>query len=105
MTTFAGGVLDCDSLYYTDHGRLRCFQRRVSRGAVNYATRFGQVIADYPTDSPLPSKLLLTFIEGRALHVLIGRDPQSRECLLITAYWPDPELWSADFTQKINRRQ
>jgi hypothetical protein len=57
----------------------------------------GEVIADYPDDQPYPSVLLLFKDAEQALHVVAGLDVASKTFHIITAYRPEPDLWSDDF--------
>jgi hypothetical protein len=41
------------------------FQRGVRPDAVNAVVSGGETVADYPDDSPYPSRLLLGFVESR----------------------------------------
>jgi hypothetical protein len=59
-------------------------------------------IEDYPDAIRGPSVLVLQHDEnGRPLHVLWGiQQGTAGPAVLITAYRPDPLLWSADFTRR-----
>jgi len=57
----------------------------------------GEVIAEYPDDSPYPSVLILASVAGRPLHVVAARDDGAKHCYVITAYVPDPAQWGSDF--------
>lgn len=57
----------------------------------------GEVIAEYPDDQPYPSFLLLDYVSGTPIHVVVARDPAKGRCFVVTAYNPDPVLWSDDF--------
>ena len=60
------------------------------------------VIEEYPEFAKGPSVLVLQWdSEGRPLHVLWGI-PKGREspAVIVTAYRPDPERWSPDFTRR-----
>jgi len=50
----------------------------------------------------LPSVLVLGFGAGSPVHVLVAKNPQSNECIVVTVYRPDPALWRDGFR---NRRQ
>jgi len=73
------------------------FEREISPDTVKRAAQNGEVIESYPDDQPYPSALLLFFEEGKALHVIAGVNEAQSTCHIVTAYWPDPKLWKADF--------
>lgn len=73
------------------------FERSIRREETLAVIAAGEVIEDYPDDVPFPSVLLLSWIEGRALHVVVARDPETGRCYLITVYPPDPALWEPSF--------
>lgn len=53
-------------------------------------------IKQYEDDKPLPSCLILGKDQKqRHIHVVISHDDDF--IYLITAYYPDPNLWEADF--------
>lgn len=76
------------------------FARNIVTADVLETIEAGEVIADYPTDKPYPSCLLLKFVKERPLHVVLAFDVADGICILVTAYEPDPILWEADFKQK-----
>lgn len=78
------------------------FERALSRDEVLAVVAGGEIIAEYPEDQPYPSVLLLGILGGRAIHAVVARDPERELCTVVTAYVPDPALWSADF--KTRRR-
>lgn len=57
----------------------------------------GEFITEYPDDKPLPSFLILGFVDAGPIHVVAAVDQESQTCHIITAYRPDPILWSEDF--------
>jgi len=60
----------------------------------------GQVIEEYPDDSPYPSRLVLGQCGGRPLHVLASDDAGERVTVIITVYEPDPQRWDATFRHR-----
>jgi hypothetical protein len=85
------------AVVFSQHAFTRMFARGISPQLVERAVRLGEVIADYPDDQPYPSALLLFKDVEQALHVVVGIDAESKTCHIITAYRPEPDLWSADF--------
>ncbi len=60
----------------------------------------GEVIEEYPDDTPYPSRLVLGRRHGRPLHVVAADDPDERETIVITVYEPNPTEWEADFKRR-----
>jgi hypothetical protein len=54
-------------------------------------------IASYPEDKRYPSTLLLGFEKNEPVHVLVGRDEATGDCVVITVYRPEPSKWSDDY--------
>ena len=61
----------------------------------------GEVIREYKDDKPYPSFLLLEFKDLRPLHLLVTKDIEKGNCILITVYEPEKSIWSTDFKTKI----
>jgi hypothetical protein len=61
--------------------------------------KLGIIINDYPNDIPFPSCLMSGYISNRPIHIVIGIN--QKDCVIITAYEPDPHLWDKDFKIKI----
>ncbi|HZT28425.1 MAG TPA: DUF4258 domain-containing protein [Bryobacteraceae bacterium] len=94
--------MDCGQVVFSGHAVQRMFERGIGRGAVLTVIAQGETIADYPEDSPYPSRLLLGFVEAKALHVVLAFDKAANVCIVITAYAPAVEQWNADFrTRKV----
>jgi len=93
-------MMDCVEVRFSKHAVSRMFERSFSRDDVLTAILQGRVIADYLDDRPYPSRLLLAYLGTRPIHVVVAQDPESRICFVVTAYPPDPILWSADFTTR-----
>lgn len=82
------------------HALRRMVERRVSDVDVRGAVENGEVIEDYPDDIPYPSQLILAHISGRPLHVVIARNADADEVIVITVYEPDPEQWDDEFKRR-----
>ena len=61
----------------------------------------GIAIKEYNEDKPYPSFLLLGFIDRRPLHLLVAKDIETENCIMVTIYEPDKNVWSIDFKTKI----
>jgi hypothetical protein len=54
----------------------------------------GEIIEDYPEDSPYPSCLVFGVILDRdPVHSVWAYNPENRWAVLITVYRPDPKRW------------
>lgn len=90
----------CERIVFTGHALRRMFERAVSHDAVVDVIEQGETIASYPDDQPYPSRLLLAFVEDRALHVVVAMDEQTSTCHVVTVYDPDPEIWEPGFKRR-----
>ncbi len=52
----------------------------------------------YPEDLPYPSRLVLGWVEGRALHVVAAES--DHEIIVITVYEPEPNQWEPGFERR-----
>ncbi|MHB9134477.1 MAG: DUF4258 domain-containing protein [Armatimonadota bacterium] len=88
------------TILYRTHAVLQMGARNISTRDVVFLLTDGQVIETYPTDRPFPSRLILGFHQGRALHVVAAYDETTDTEYIITAYEPDPNKWEQGFTQR-----
>ena len=91
----------CSNFIFSSHAVNAMISRNIPADDVITVIEFGEVIADYPTDKPYPSKLLLNFINGDPIHVFVAQNMNNDECIVITCYFPDAALWDKDFKTKI----
>lgn len=89
--------MDYRTVVFSGHAIRRMFERSLRKTLVIDVLRSGETIADYPDDSPYPSRLLLGYPEGKPLHVVAALDPIQATCYVITVYEPDPAQWNPDF--------
>ena len=96
----SSGTMNCKEIYFSGHALRRIFERAIPSEVVVWVARHGGVICEYPDDLPHPSVLLLGFVEGRAIHVVLAQDKTTGICFVITAYEPDPLLWTDDYERR-----
>jgi hypothetical protein len=73
------------------------FGRGIAVADVSRVVAHGEIIAEYPEDTPYPSVLLLGFVERRPIHVVIARDAKTGQCIVVTAYEPKSDQWEPGF--------
>jgi len=60
----------------------------------------GEVIEDYPDDTPYPSRLMLGWCNFRPLHVVTANNKEAQETIILTVYEPDPNKWEPGFRKR-----
>ncbi|MBW7997410.1 MAG: DUF4258 domain-containing protein [Candidatus Glassbacteria bacterium] len=89
-----------DNILFSGHALRRMFQRGVTKDRVIKAIKHGEVIAEYPEDTPYPSKLILGFVNKSPLHVVFAEDKETNTGIVVTAYVPDASLWGEDYKSR-----
>jgi hypothetical protein len=92
--------MEFEHIVFSEHAVMRMFDRAIELRDVRDVLQAGRVIAQYPDDKPLPSGLMLGFVEDRPLHVVTSFDEDSRTCYVITVYEPKPDLWNDTFEKR-----
>jgi hypothetical protein len=87
-------------LVFRVHAINRMFERSISVDDVKEALLNAEVVMDYPTDKPYPSRLLLGWASGRPLHMVVAENPDENERIVITVYEPDSAIWESDFRRR-----
>ena len=85
----------------TQHSRKRFAERGISVDDVVFAIRTGEIVEQYPDDTPFPSCLILGYSGERALHIVASIDEEA--VYIITAYAPSPEKWESDWKTRRER--
>ena len=75
------------------HAVQRMFERAVSVKKVLGAIKTGEIIEDYSSEMPEPSRLILGFQGKRSFHVVTSENPETNETTIITVYLTDPNKW------------
>jgi hypothetical protein len=76
------------------------FERNVSVKKVSQVLKTGEMIEDYSSEMPEPSRLILGFQGKHPFHVVTSENPVTNETTIITVYNPDPEKWNKDFKSR-----
>ena len=92
--------MDCNSIKYSDHAILQMFKRDIDTSDVEQVIQVGEIIKSYPDDKPYPSFLILGFRREKPIHLVIAKNVQDDECIVVTAYIPDPTIWMKDLKAK-----
>jgi hypothetical protein len=87
-------------LVFRVHALRRMFSRSITPAEVRNVIEHGETIEHYPQDVPHPSRLMLGFVGGRALHVVVAEDAVEDETIVVTAYEPDSALWHPGFRRR-----
>jgi hypothetical protein len=88
------------ALYWTNHADRRLAERDIRRDDILNVLMTGEIIEQYKDDQPYPSCLVLGITAAaKPVHVVCGTD--GLVLLVITAYYPNLEKWSADYKTRI----
>jgi hypothetical protein len=83
-------------IFYRAHAVQRMFEREISPIKVRKALEVEDVIEDYSSEMPEPSRLLLGFQGKRPFHVVTSENQEANEVTVITVYLPDANKWKKD---------
>lgn len=89
-----------DRLSFRVHAIRRMFQRQVSPADIRRVLATGEIIKDYPDDTPYPSRLVLGWCGSRPLHVVAADNKEDQETIIITVYEPDLDEWEPGFKKR-----
>ena len=82
------------------HAVQRMFERRVSVEAVRRVLQSGEMIEDYSDEMPAPGGLISAKRGQRPIHVVLAKNKQEDELVVITVYEPDPSQWKPGFRNR-----
>ena len=86
-----------EKLLFRVHAVQRMLERRISVKQVRQAVEAGEMIEDYSSDMPNPSRLILSFQGKRPFHMVTSENLEENTITIITVYNPDPNNWKKDF--------
>jgi hypothetical protein len=89
-----------EQLVFRVHAIQRMFQRRISEDDVRRVLTTGEIIENYPDDTPYPSELILGWCGSRPIHIVIANNADARESIVVTVYEPDPDQWEPGFRRR-----
>ena len=84
-------------LKYRQHAIQRMFERGIREEDIQAALTVGEIVENYPDDTPYPSTLLLGYAGTRPLHIVCADNVADKERIIITVYQPDPVFWKEDW--------
>ena len=87
-------------IFYRAHAVQRIFERRISLDKVRRALEVEDVVEDYSTETPEPSRLLMGVQGRRPFHVVTSENPEADEVTVVTVYLPDMDKWKKDFRNR-----
>jgi hypothetical protein len=87
-------AMDEGNIAITRHADQERYEDGLSFDEVYFSTVHGEIIEEYPTDSPYPSCLVYgdTF-GGDPVHSVWAYNEENRAAVLVTVYRPDPKRW------------
>lgn len=89
-----------EKLIFSRHAITRMFERGISKAQVKSIVLKGEVIENYPKDTPYPSFLVLGFVGAIPLHV-VAAQMGNEELVIITVYRPDSKKWDISFKKRV----
>ena len=91
-----------ENIAITEHARIRLYERNISIDDIVNGINTGEIIKQYPDDKPLESCLILGFsVKSQYIHIVVSCDTDF--IYLITAYFPDPDMWESVFKTRKGR--
>lgn len=87
-------------LSFRVHAIQRMFQRQISKTEIRHTIEYGEVIEEYPEDTPFPSRLILGWRGTKPLHVVVADNIMDKEWIVITVYEPTLDKWDPDFERR-----
>jgi hypothetical protein len=78
-------------ILFRAHAVQRMFERKISIGKVRVALQNADVIEDYSSEMPEPSRLLMGMQGIRPFHVVAAE--KDMQTTVITVYLPAPDKW------------
>jgi len=87
-------------LVFRLHAISRMAQRGFEPADIRYVLNNGTTIEHYPDDFPYPSCLVLSWLNGRPVHVVAAFNDEELEIIIVTVYEPDIQIWTDGFSRR-----
>jgi hypothetical protein len=88
------GAISAGRIRITDHADEEAYADSLSLDDILFSVSKGEIIEDYPADSPYPSCLIYgRTSHGEPVHSVWAYNKESKWSVLITVYRPDPNKW------------
>lgn len=87
-------------LVFRKHAIQRMFQYGINEADIRHILKLGEVIKNYPEDTPYPSMLISGWCGSRPIHIVAADNHDDKETIIITTYEPDPGRWKQDFKKR-----
>ena len=88
-----------ENIAITEHARLRLYERQITVDDIINGIETGEIIKQYEDDKPYPSCLILGFsVKSKYIHIVVSCDTDF--IYLITAYFPNPDIWEDDLKSR-----
>jgi hypothetical protein len=90
-------AIKSDRFEWRKHTVARLAERNISQDMIMEAIMQGEIIEDYPHNTPFPSCLILSWVKGKPYHVVVSFDETLEIGYIITAYEPNLDKFEPDF--------
>ena len=90
-----------EKIVYRVHALQRMFERKISIENIRKIVESGDVIEDYSSEMPEPSRLILGYQGSKPVHIVVSENKISNELIIVTVYSPDPTRWKKDHQSRI----
>ena len=88
-----------ENIAISEHARIRLYERNISIDDIVNGINTGEIVKQYLDDKPLASCLILGFsVKSKYIHIVVSCD--TNYIYLITAYFPDPDMWESDLKKE-----
>jgi hypothetical protein len=88
------------SIIFRIHAIERMFERRITDVNVRQVLQHGEMIEDYSDEMPQPGGLMLGKHGKRPLHVVVAKNTNEGESIVITVYEPDAPQWMSNSRER-----